>query len=224
MRKAYYKSMRNLAVVLPLFSLPLLAGAVLQANQSTTLRASALESHEGLTIIAQPWVDAARYKEKFPKKSPFTGGVVAIQVVFRNDSDETVKVDKDDIRLLLFMGEDNRQQLSSLTAEQVADQVMLKANGKDPTQRRPKLPLPIGKKDVGRGKDWNEMEELVQNAALPSNVIAAHSTMQGLLYFDLRGQWDLLNSAHLYVPSLTNMKTNRALLYFEIDLGSGARR
>jgi hypothetical protein len=216
--------MRNMAVVLPLFSLPLLAGVFIQANQSRALQASSVEAHDGLTISAQLWLDAAKYKDRFPKKSPYSAGIVAIQVSVRNDSDESIRIDSEQIRLLVSFGEGDRQQLPSLTAEEVADQVLLKANGKDPTQRRPKIPLPIGSRDVGRGKDWNDLEGRVQNAAIPSSVVAAHSTMQGLLYFDLRGQWELLNSAHLYLPSLTGMKTNRTLLYFEIDLSSGARR
>jgi hypothetical protein len=48
--------------------------------------------------------------------------------------------------------------------------------------------------------------------------VAPHSTVQGLLYFDLRGQFDLLSTAHLYVPDLLVMEKNRSLMYFEIDL------
>jgi hypothetical protein len=49
-------------------------------------------------------------------------------------------------------------------------------------------------------------------------VIAPHSTVQGLLYFDLQGQFDLLNGARLYVPDVLVMENNRSLTYFEIDL------
>ncbi len=60
-----------------------------------------------------------------PRKSPFSGGVVALQMTFRNDSDESIKIDVQSIRLLLLIGEDNRQELSPLTAEDVADTVLL---------------------------------------------------------------------------------------------------
>jgi len=43
--------------------------------------------------------------------------------------------------------------------------------------------------------------------------------VQGLLYFDLQNQFDLLETAHLYVPDLVLMRGNRALTYFDIDLG-----
>jgi hypothetical protein len=49
-------------------------------------------------------------------------------------------------------------------------------------------------------------------------VLAPHSTVQGLLYFDMQGQFDLLKTAHLYVPDIMAMKGNRALTFFEIDL------
>jgi hypothetical protein len=42
--------------------------------------------------------------------------------------------------------------------------------------------------------------------------------VQGLLYFDLQGQFDLLSTAHLYVPDLLIMGKNSALTFFEIDL------
>jgi hypothetical protein len=48
--------------------------------------------------------------------------------------------------------------------------------------------------------------------------VAAHSTVQGLLYFDLQDQFDLLQNAHLYVPQLVQMQSGRALTFFDIDL------
>jgi len=50
------------------------------------------------------------------------------------------------------------------------------------------------------GRNYNSRRKL---AVVPANVIAPHSTVQGLLYFDLQGQFDLLNAAHLYVPDVS---------------------
>jgi hypothetical protein len=218
MRKDYYNPMRNLAAVLSFISPLLFLAGLAFGHQSTGVKTSSLESHEGMTVSARPWTDAVKYKENFPKKSPYSAGIVAIQVSFRNDSDESVRIDLDNIRLMLFLGEDNRQELRPLTPEEVADLTLFKPNGKDPTIYRPKIPLPTGKPKAGRGKDWDEMEAAAQNAAVPSSVVAARSTVQGLLYFDLRRQWDLLNSAHLYLPNLVTMEKHHSLLYFEIDL------
>jgi hypothetical protein len=188
----------------------------------TPLKASFTDTHEGMSIGVEPWTQAIAYKQKFPKKSPFSGGVVALQMTFRNESDESIKIDVQSIRLILLIGEDNRQELSPLTAEDVADAVLLSNNGKDPTQRRNPLPIPVGKPRPSRDKNWTELKEACQNAAVPSSVVGAHSTLVGLLYFDLRSEWDLLQTAKVYLPNLVSMSTKQPLSYFEIDLSHGA--
>jgi hypothetical protein len=204
------------AVIVPVTRLPL------QAQQATGMHATMEESHEGVTISVDPWTTASRYKEKFPKKSPYYSGVIALRLTFHNDTSESIKVDLQNIRLLVFLSEENRQELAPLTAEDVADTVLLKNNGKDPTSKRVPIPVPLGKPTGARDKNWTELKEACQNAALPSSVLAAHGTLDGLIYFDLRGEIELLQSARLYVPNLTTMTTKQPLLYFDIPLGRGA--
>jgi len=221
MRKVYYNSMRKLSGAVPILAACLMAGAFGDAQQSggqrASLKTASLETHEGLTISAQPWTDAALYKEKFPKKSPFAAGIVAMQVVFRNDSNESMKVSLDRIRLSFQIDQDNRQELQALSPAQVADQV-LKPGGKDPSKSRSKISLPVSIPRSGNDKHWTELEQQAETAGVPANVIAPHSSVQGLLYFDLQGQFDLLNGARLYVPDVLVMENNRSLTYFEIDL------
>jgi hypothetical protein len=216
MTKLYYNPMRKLFLILTLLALPLLAAMPRGPQQPKTIRAASLEAHEGMTISALPWMEPAQYKEKFGKKSPFSAGVLAVQVSFRNDSDETVKVDLERIRLSLQIDEENRQQIESLTPDQVAD-ATLAAKKKDPTAIR-RLPFPTGGPKVGRDKNWEEVQKDAENAAVPSSIVAAHSTVQGLLYFDLQGQFDLLRSARLYIPNIQVLEKGHSLLYFEIDL------
>jgi hypothetical protein len=212
----------NLAAVLIIFS-SLFFGGLVAAQQTASLKpAVASDSHEGITISVQPWVHGSEYKEKFPKKSPFTSGVIGLHVTIRNNSDESVKVDLQRIRLLLILGEENRQELAPLSPDDVADTVLLKGN-KDPTQRRNPLPMPIGKPNPSRDKNWTDFKNDCQNASIPSPVVAAHSSVDGLVYFDLRSEWEVLQNAKLYVPNLVSMATNTPLSYFEIDLGHGAR-
>jgi hypothetical protein len=199
-----------------------MAGAQQTAGQPATLRTASLETHEGLTISAQPWTDASLYKEKFPKKSPFAAGIVAMQIVFRNDSNESMKVSLDRIRLSFQIDQDNRQELQSLTPAQVADQV-LKPGGKDPAKSRARIPLPVSIPH-NNDKHWTELQQQAEAAGVPANVIAPHSSVQGLLYFDLQGQFELLNEARLYVPGVLVMENNRSLTYFEIDLSKSTGR
>jgi hypothetical protein len=222
MRRVYYNSLGIIAGTVPFFAACLMAGAQQTAGQPATLRTASLETHEGLTISAQPWTDASLYKEKFPKKSPFAAGIVAMQVVFRNDSNESMKVSLDRIRLSFQIDQDNRQQLQSLTPAQVADQV-LKPGGKDPAKSRARIPLPVSIPH-NNDKHWTELQQQAEAAGVPVNVIAPHSSVQGLLYFDLQGQFELLNEARLYVPDVLVMENNRSLTYFEIDLSKSSGR
>jgi hypothetical protein len=215
MRKSYYNLMRNPARGIPWLALPLLSS--LAVAQQPPVHTASLEAHEGLTITASPWTDAAKYKEKFPKKSPYAAGVLAIEVAFRNDSDDSVKVNLSRIRLTVHLDSENTQELPSLSPEELV-QAVLKPGGKDPTATRKKVPLPV---PIPKGKDKNQedLQRQAQDAGIPTGVIAPHSTVQGLLYFDLQNQFDLLDTAHLYVPDLVLMRGNRALTYFDIDLG-----
>jgi hypothetical protein len=204
------------------------AGATFTPGEQTTSQAPAAQhdstsdSHEGVTISVDPWTTASRYKEKFPKKSPFTGGVIAIQVRVQNDNDQGIKIDPERIRLLVQIDEDDRQELEPLTADDVADAVLLKDNGKDPTSRRNPLPIPVGKPRPSRDANWTNMRDACQNAGIPTKVIGAHSFVEGLVYFNLRGEVDLLQTGRLYLPSLTTMGSNQPISYFDIRLGKGA--
>ena len=200
-----------------LAAVPIL-GATSGAPQQTTLKTASLESHEGVTISADPWTDAAKYKAKFPKRSPYAAGIVAIEVTIRNDSDDSMRVGLDRIRLNVSVSEDNRQGLAALTPDDVAD-VVMEHGKKDPTLKRNRFPVPIGGPKVGKDKHWTEVQEAAASAGIPGPIVAPHRSTQGLLYFNLQGQIELLSSAHLYVPDVTALEKNHSLLYFEIDLG-----
>jgi hypothetical protein len=221
MQTVYYSLMKKLlAVVVVVFS-GILLGRAAVGQQEKPLKTSILDAHEGVTIGVDPWTQASRYKEKFPKKTPFGAGIVALRLSIRNDNDEAVKLNLHRIQLLVQLDADNKQELQALTADDVADAVMLRQNGKDPTARRLPIPLPISRPKPERDKNWEEFHGACQNAGMPSGVIGAHSTMEGLVYFDLRGEWDLLQTARLYVPDLQRMTSNQAISYFDIDFSRG---
>jgi hypothetical protein len=192
-----------------------LAAGNATAQQRAPLKTSALESHEGLTISALPWTNPALYKEKFHKKSPYAAGIVALQVVFRNDSDDSLKVNLERIRLNVTLSEDDHQALDALTSEQAAD-VILKPSVKN--LGRSRFPIPIGGPKIGRDKKWVEVEQELREAGVRASIVAPRSSVQGLLYFDLQSQFDLLGSARLYVPDIVALEKNHGLMYFEIDL------
>jgi hypothetical protein len=228
MQTLYYSLMRIVLASLLLTSLAISVAAQ-DGDSSKTASAtkpspasanSFTDSHEGLRITVEPWTDSHRYKEKFPKKSPFDKGIVAIHITFRNDTDHGLRVGLQSIRLLVQVSEDNRQELGSLSPEDVADTVALKNNGKDPTARHIPIPIPVPSTGVKTGRDanWTAMRDACQNAGVPTSILAAHSTVEGLVYFDIRGELDLLQTAHMYFPNVMSMGDNQPLSYFDIPL------
>ncbi len=224
MQTVYYNRMK-LAYIMPLTAVFLISGhqTGTAANSSgqqqpapKPLTASALDSHDGFTIAADPWLSVERYRPTFPKKTPFGAGVVAIKMTFRNDSDESVRVGLERIRLNLTFDEDSRQDLPPLTSDQLADAV-LHPRLKGPAKVR--IPIPIPTSPGGRDKNWHEYQKLAEDAGVHAGVVAPHSTIEGLLYFDLQNQFELLQKARLYIPDLVSLERNHALMYFDIDLG-----
>jgi len=210
-----------LGIIVPASAWGLAAG--LSRAQSVAPSAPAAESHEGVTITAQPWTEPADYKPRFPKKTPLTAGLVGIQVTIQNDSAAAVRVNLERIRLILTLDEESRQNLTPLAPEDVAE-LILKGGSSDPTAARKRIPLPMGIPKIGRSKEWTQIEDAARAAGIPGSVIPAHGKVQGLLYFDLAGQYDLLRSARLYIPEVTNIDKGRSLLYFELELSKAAAR
>ncbi len=221
MTKLYYNPMRKLTALLPLLAFSLLAGYQSSSQQPSALKTSSLESHEGMTITAQPWTNPAQYKDKFPKKSPYAAGIIAVQVAFRNDSDDSMKINLDRIRLNVTVSEENQQALQPLSPEEAAD-LITSPGAKNVTSKR--LPIPLGGPKLGRDKKWVEVEKSLRDAGVQASIVAPHNTAQGLLYFDLRNQFDLLSTAHLYIPEVVAIEKNRGLMYFEIDLSRAGER
>ena len=229
MRKVYYTRMKivSSAVLAGLLFLLLLAlpprpaAKAEQQPASNALTTASLDSHEGLTIAADPWLSAERYKQAFPKKSPYAAGILAVRLTLRNDSAESIKVGIERIRLNLSFEDSGRQELPALTSAQLADAV-LHPRVEGPS--KPRIPLPLPSSSGGRDKKWEEYQKLAEDNGLHASVIAPHSTAEGLLYFDLQNQFELLANAHLYIPDLLALEKNQALMYFDIDLSRSAAR
>ena len=180
----------------------------------------ARDSHDGLLVAADPWVDAAAYKAKFKKKTPIDAGVAAIDVYFRNDTDKLIRIDLDSIRLVYAPPDADRQKLLPLAAQDVADLILHPGSSKNPSVPRTRLPLPGRGPKKSRGKDWDELTASLEAAALQTDVVGPHTTEHGLLYFDMQRQYDMLRYTKLYIPDLTFVEKSQPLFYFEIDLGA----
>lgn len=221
--KVYYKRMRIAASAISCVLALTPSPSPAQERHSTPMRTNALDSHEGMTIAVEPLTNADQYKAAFPKKNPFASGIIAIRVMFRNETAESIRVNLGRIRLSLTLEDESRQELPALTSEEVAD-VVFSAKAKDPS-RRARLPIPLPSSNkIGHDKNWTELAKAAEEAGVRNGIVAPHSTTEGLLYFDLQGQTELLTNARLYVPELVALEKNQGLMYFDIDLNRATPR
>jgi hypothetical protein len=175
--------------------------------------------HQGLLIAVDPYTSADRYKDKFTKHSPYEGGIVAIDVFFRNDNDLPIRINLKTMQLLIGAPGESRQRLDPLSPEDVADRVLAKP--KDPT---PRFPVPrIGAPPPKHDKNWEEFAATVREAAVATDLLPPHGTTHGFVYFDIDRHYDWISNARFEVPDLAFIGNTKPLFFFEIDLAASAR-
>ena len=212
-------------MLLRMFVLSLLlpAGALAQSAPPDPMSLKTRDAHDNLTIIADPYLSAARYtKETFGKNSPYAAGMVAIDVYFRNDNDLPIRLNPGTIQLVISQPDQDRQRLGTLSVEEVADRTLLTANS-NVRARRP-FPFPNPTSGPGHNKDWVEMTAGLRSVALGTDILPPHATTHGFLFFDLNHDIGAIRYSHLYIPDLSFMTTNKALFFFEIDLAEARSR
>ena len=181
------------------------------------------DAHQDLTIVADPYVRAARYsKEVFGKDSFYAAGIIAIDVYFRNDNDVPIRLTPGTIQLVISQPDRERQRLGPLSPEDVADRTLLTATSNIRPHRQ--FPFPGPPTSTGHSKDWAEMTTTLRSVALGTDVLPPHATTHGFLFFDLNHDFDAIHNAHLYIPDLSFMTDNKALFFFEIDLGDASSK
>lgn len=174
----------------------------------------ARDSHQGLLIAADPYTSADRYKAKFGKRTPYDGGILAIEVFVRNDNDLPIRINPKTTQLLIGAPGEARQHLDPLSPEDVADRVLAKE--KDPT---PRFPIPrVGPPPPKHDKNWEEFAGTVRSAAFATDLVPPHGTTHGFVYFDINRHYDWLGTARFDVPDLSFVNDTKPLFFFEIDL------
>ncbi len=183
------------------------------AKDPAKLRAHDL--HQNLLVAADPWADAEDYKAKFPKKSPFDAGVIAIDIYFRNDGATPIQLNLNTIRLTIAFQGQPEQNLPPLKPAEVASYMLAKDPG-DPAKRRIQLPGHSGAVSKEMQKAIDDLRAL----QLDSDLVPPHGMVHGLFYFDLGGHFDWISNCRVYVPDLKLMETNKPLFFFDVQLYS----
>jgi hypothetical protein len=181
------------------------------AKDPAKLRAHDL--HQDLLVAADPWADAEDYKAKFPKKSPFDAGVIAIDIYFRNDGPTPIQINLNTIRLTVAFSGQPEQNLPPLKPVEVANYMLAKDPG-DPAKRRVQLPGHSGSVSKEMQKAIDDLRAL----QLSSDLVPPHGMVHGLFYFDLGGHFDWVSYCRVYVPDVKQMESDKALFFFDVQL------
>ena len=201
----------GLIAILALLICPVMSG---QADPSALPH----DNHEGLLIAADTYLDAARAKEKFGKNNdPYAAGILPVDAYFKNNTDTPLKINLNTIRLEIAGPGQDRQRIKALPVYQVALLIAHPSGSRTPTARRLPTPIPIPKGD----SKTNKIAGALRPFAFDSDVLPPHSTLHGFLFFDLGNDFSLVKYGTLYVPDISQVPSNKLLMYFELPLTPG---
>lgn len=172
------------------------------------------DRHDGLSILVDPYTEAARAKEKFGKANPLAAGILPIEVSMHNDTDHPIHVDLSTIQLEVHFSDDRHQEIDWLPAQQVANQVAHPKGPAAPTARR----FPIG---VPSGADSkaDKLAEILKPMSLDADIVPPMGTIHGFLFFDLNHDMSLVQNASLYVPDVSTVPASKPMMFYEVPLG-----
>jgi hypothetical protein len=209
--------------VLLLLAAALPAGAFAQTNSPTSKNkpdanqpAASLpeDKHEGLTVSVNSYTETDRAKEKFGKASPLAVGILPVEVFLHNDTAQAMRIDVSTIQLSVQFPSGKHQDVDAITAKEVAAAVAHPNGPSGPQSRR----FPVGIGSVS-DKKTDKMLETLGPLALDADIVPPMATIHGFVFFDLNGDLSLAARASLYVPDITTIPSNKALMFFEVPLG-----
>jgi hypothetical protein len=175
------------------------------------------DRHEGLSIVADPYVDAPRSKEKFGKADPLTIGILPIEIFVRNESPDAIRIDLNTVQLEVRLRNGTRQDIDWLTPSEVANAIAHPGGAREPQKRRLPVPIPMPSKD----KNVQKLVEILSPLTLDADVIAPKATVHGFLYFDVNHDVSVVSKSSLYVPDVVVVPSNKVMMFFEVPLGGG---
>jgi hypothetical protein len=189
------------------------------SKPSAAANAAALphDSHDGLTIQADPYKDRGRSKEKFGKADPVAAGILPVEVTLRNATDKPIRVNINTIQLEVHLRNGGRQDLDWLAAEDVATLIAHPAGAGAPSRPRiAGLPIPSGDKKA------DKLAEILKPLTLDADTVPPMGAVHGFIFFNLNNEMGLTDNAVLYIPDAALLPSRKALMFFEVPLGAPA--
>jgi hypothetical protein len=206
----------------------LLAGASVQAQANSPPRPAAQaddslphDRHEGLSVSADAYSDPGRAKEKFGKSAdPLPLGILPVEVFLRNETNQPMHVDLSTIQLDVHPhGGGRDDDIDWMSVHDVAASVAHPHGPAAPQSRR----FPVGLPSSG-DKKADKVADVLGPLALDSDIIPPMGMIHGFLFFDLGNDISLAETASVYVPDVTIVPSQKALMFFEVPVGKESPR
>ena len=178
------------------------------------------DRHEGLSVSADAYSDPARAKEKFGKSAdPLQAGILPVEVFLRNETDQPMHVDLSTIQLDVHpQGGARDEDIDALSLHDVAASVAHPHGPSAPHASR----FPVGLPSAG-DKKADKVADVLGPLALDSDIVPPHGMIHGFVFFDLGDDMSLAETASVYVPDVTIVPSQKALMFFEVPVGKGSR-
>ena len=172
------------------------------------------DKHDGLTISVNTYTEPDRAKEKFGKANPLIVGILPVEIFLHNETLQPLRIDTSTIQLSVQFPSGKHQDVDSIPAKDVAAAVAHPNGPSGPQSRR----FPVGIGSI-TDKKTDKMLETLGPLALDADIVPPMATIHGFVFFDLNGDLSLAANASLYVPDVTSIPANKALMFFEVPLG-----
>jgi hypothetical protein len=178
------------------------------------------DRHEGLSVSADAYSDPARAKGKFGKSAdPLPVGILPVEVFLRNETDQPMHVDLSTIQLDVHPhGGARDEDIDALSLHDVAASVAHPHGPSAPHSPR----FPVGLPSSG-DKKADKVADVLGPLALDSDIVPPHGMIHGFVFFDLGDDMSLAETASIYVPDVTIVSSQKALMFFEVPVGRGSR-
>jgi hypothetical protein len=178
------------------------------------------DHHEGMSLSADAYADAARCKDKFGKANPYPVGILPVEIFLRNETDHAIKIDLSAVQLTVHAQSGPSQDVDWLTAEEVATAI---AHPKGPgAPHASRLPIPIP--SAGGDSKVDKLVAVLQPLMLDADVVPPQAQVRGFLFFDVNRDFSRLQSSSVYLPDAKEIPANKPLLFFEVPLAKGASK
>ena len=174
------------------------------------------DQHEGFLVAIDLCADAACADARFGKQNPVKAGVLPVEVYFRNDGAEPLRIRLEDIRLEVDPATGQHQELVPLSADEAAQRIAFPSGSASPENpgTRPHIGFGLPGRDKKADKIAAELDPLM----LDTDLVGPHATVHGFLFFDLNRDFALIPDSSLYVPDIHTLNGDRRLTYFEVSL------